>query len=360
MVDIGKKIKDLLKNANISQSAFAIEIGVHYQSVSKWERNLVTPDLSTIDVIIKYFDISFESFFEIEREDGISGCFSAENLSHAITLIRKNASLIQSEFAIKIDTNIDKISKWERGVTLPSIEEILCIAKEFNLPPSAVYYGSIEKKSNNSPILTIKSQRSEIKKWLIASCTLFSILIIAICISVPILVTTFNSAQKTNDNNSCSVVESLLVNELGYCQPISNPIKLHGYQEVIHQPTINAYGIHEGLDIVATYGENVYSMITGEIFDIAKDSVYGWKTVSIVSNDGLTVIYRYCAANEDLKIGDLVTAGDIIGTVTKVSFYEKTYPVHLHVEVYLNGVMQDPEEFFTASPPETNYEQQPN
>lgn len=358
MIDIGKKIKDLRKNANISQSAFAIEIGVHYQSVSKWERNLVTPDLSTIDVIIKYFDVSFESFFEIEREDGVSGYFSAENLSHAITLIRKNASLSQSEFAIKIDTNIDKISKWERGVTLPSIEEILCIAKEFNLPPSAIYYGSIEEKSNNSltPIITVKNQGREIKKWLIASCTLFSILIIAICVSVPILVATFNKSQKVNDNNSGSAVESPLVNEFGYCQPILNPTKLHGYQELVHQPYINSYGIHEGLDIVATYGENVYSMITGEISDIAKDSIYDWKTVSIVGDDGLTVIYRYCAVKEELKIGDQVTAGDIIGTVTKVSFYEKTYPVHLHVEVYLNGVMQDPEKYFIVSPPETNYE----
>ena len=152
------------------------------------------------------------------------------------------------------------------------------------------------------------------------------------------------------------MVETPQTNELGYCAPILDPTKLHGHQELVHQSTLNQYVIHEGLDIVATVGENVYSMVTGKILNIGQDDLYNWKTVSIVDDYGLIVVYRYCKAKEGLKVGDQVKAGDIIGTVTKVSYYERGYPTHLHVEVYLGEFIQDPEDFFSVKPPETNYE----
>lgn len=46
MTSIGDKIKELRKNQGLSQSAFAKDLGVTSQAVSKWESNVSSPDIA--------------------------------------------------------------------------------------------------------------------------------------------------------------------------------------------------------------------------------------------------------------------------------------------------------------------------
>lgn len=57
---IGERIKELRKNKNISQDQFADDINVSRQSVSNWEKDIVSPDIESVKMICDYFNISMD------------------------------------------------------------------------------------------------------------------------------------------------------------------------------------------------------------------------------------------------------------------------------------------------------------
>ena len=63
---IGKFIKKLRKDNNLTQKDLADKYGVTYQAVSKWENGINLPDISLIRQISKDFNISVESFLDGE------------------------------------------------------------------------------------------------------------------------------------------------------------------------------------------------------------------------------------------------------------------------------------------------------
>ena len=50
--NIGKYIKKLRKENNLSQEKLADKLGVTYQAVSKWERGLNLPDMTTLKLLL--------------------------------------------------------------------------------------------------------------------------------------------------------------------------------------------------------------------------------------------------------------------------------------------------------------------
>lgn len=56
--NIGKNILNLRKSLNLTQVEFANKLHITYQAVSKWETNQSIPDISTLDLICKTFNIS--------------------------------------------------------------------------------------------------------------------------------------------------------------------------------------------------------------------------------------------------------------------------------------------------------------
>ena len=60
-VFIGEKIKELRLAKGITQEALAGFLGVSFQAVSKWERNLSYPDIETIPVIANYFGVTIDT-----------------------------------------------------------------------------------------------------------------------------------------------------------------------------------------------------------------------------------------------------------------------------------------------------------
>ena len=57
MTDIGEKLKKLRQSADLNQSGFAAEIGVHYQTVSKWEKGQSVPDSEMLVRLAEIFEV---------------------------------------------------------------------------------------------------------------------------------------------------------------------------------------------------------------------------------------------------------------------------------------------------------------
>lgn len=64
MESLGKKIKDLRTESNLSQMQLAKLIGVSQKAIDYWERSVNEPKASYIIKLVKIFDISFDEFFE--------------------------------------------------------------------------------------------------------------------------------------------------------------------------------------------------------------------------------------------------------------------------------------------------------
>ncbi len=63
-IKLGKKIRDLRKERNISQEVLAEALGISFQAVSKWENESAMPDVTLIPAIASYFGVSTDELFD--------------------------------------------------------------------------------------------------------------------------------------------------------------------------------------------------------------------------------------------------------------------------------------------------------
>ncbi len=63
-IKLGKKIRNLRKEKNISQEVLAEALGISFQAVSKWENESAMPDVALIPAIASYFGVSTDELFD--------------------------------------------------------------------------------------------------------------------------------------------------------------------------------------------------------------------------------------------------------------------------------------------------------
>ena len=121
--------------------------------------------------------------------------------------------------------------------------------------------------------------------------------------------------------------------------------KEYAADHLVEDKTTGIWQTHQAIDFVAKDGEQVMAVFAGEIGNIENSMMEG-TIITLKISDDLKVVYK-CLSNETLvEIGDKVAAGDKIGVVgTNVT--EKAEGVHLHLEVYENGKLVDPSNYFT-------------
>ena len=63
MNHIGEKIKELRRKKDLTQEKLAEMLGVAYQTVSKWETGITSPDLSLIVPLARLFGVTTDELF---------------------------------------------------------------------------------------------------------------------------------------------------------------------------------------------------------------------------------------------------------------------------------------------------------
>ena len=341
----GEKIKQFRKQAGLTQDKFATDVGVHYQTVSKWERNLVNPDISQYDVIVKTLNVTLEDLFSLPKASSIIGeSFSQTKLGKSIKFLRLNNALSQSEFAQIFLASADTVSKWERGLISPSIETLIDMSKHFNVSLSALYYGKItvqitfpitdnETHQDQPKINKDPQNKSKInKKTLIISiCVTFAI----ICLSLTIVF----FALKPNNSNPKPTISS----------PIENATIAHRHGEFYHN-ACNIYSNHPGVCILADAGTAVKASFTGTVTEINVDDIVVGPYVTITGQD-FVAIYHFIDATVGLKVGDVVEQGTTIGyIICEATGDGWKLGTHIRFELFdLQGNALDPEEYISFS-----------
>ena len=122
--------------------------------------------------------------------------------------------------------------------------------------------------------------------------------------------------------------------------------EVFGYsmETLSYNQTTRDWRTHDGVDIAAEAGAEVVAAADGEVYTTYEDESLGY-TVVIRHEDGYTT--RYSSLSEDLQVkpGDRVSMGQVIGTVDSTALVETALGPHLHFSVSHRDIPMDPAEF---------------
>ena len=116
----------------------------------------------------------------------------------------------------------------------------------------------------------------------------------------------------------------------------------HSGDNLIFNATLKQFQTHNGIDFKAEAGSDVFAVYDGTVESITNDVLNG--TV-VVINDDLKTTYRSLGSELNIKVGDKVRSGDVIGKVSDSAFSEILEGAHIHLEVSYKGESVDPADY---------------
>ncbi len=115
--------------------------------------------------------------------------------------------------------------------------------------------------------------------------------------------------------------------------------------DFIFDPNSGAYRFHTGMDISADEGAEVVAAMGGTVESIIYNDQLDGTNITIAHFNGLKVKYKFIDVNPELKIGDRIKQGEVIGTISAACGGEMKFGDHLHFEISKNGLPQSPIEY---------------
>lgn len=120
------------------------------------------------------------------------------------------------------------------------------------------------------------------------------------------------------------------------------------YNQIYNNTSTDKWYRHMAMDFAAEEGTEVKAMGDGKVLKISLEEVLG-NYVVLEHEGGITTLYRFIAPVSNLKEGDEVKQGQVIGTVDKAFGTEYKDGTHLHLEMKLDGNNVDPKDYIDVT-----------
>ena len=128
-----------------------------------------------------------------------------------------------------------------------------------------------------------------------------------------------------------------------YTWPVSGQVqKKFSMESLLYSQTMRDWRTHSGIDLTASVGTGVKAVSGGVVDAVYQDDMMG-TCVVIEHADDVKSLYANLAEQPTVKVGDRVSTGDVIGAVGNTALFESSEASHLHLEIYENGEVVDPE-----------------
>lgn len=149
-------------------------------------------------------------------------------------------------------------------------------------------------------------------------------------------------AAKPNETEEAEEVNRPVVIESRNIMPVSGEVS-HPFSngELVKSETLGVWKTHDGCDILCPLGTEVKSMSSGVVKEIKEDPLWG-VCVVVEQENGLEVHYCGLAKELDIKTGQTVQEGYIIGKTSDTCQAEIVQQPHLHLGVKQGGKWIDP------------------
>lgn len=128
--------------------------------------------------------------------------------------------------------------------------------------------------------------------------------------------------------------------------PIADCTVINPYSggELVKSETLGVWKTHDGVDLAADLGTAVSSIMKGTVTEVKNDPLWGI-CVTIDHGDGAVGYYCGLDENVNVKTGQTVAMGEIIGKVGNTADAECKLAPHLHLAVTVAGAYTDPIKF---------------
>ena len=121
--------------------------------------------------------------------------------------------------------------------------------------------------------------------------------------------------------------------KLEFVKPVTGKvIKGHSNTELVYSKTLGDWRIHKGVDIACDIGTDVISCEAGVVDAVYLDDRLGYTIIIKHAND-IRTKYANLDAETNVKAGQAVEKGSVIGMVGDTSEFEIADVSHLHFEV---------------------------
>ena len=158
---------------------------MHLQTVSKWERNISEPDFSVLGELADVLHISLEKLLDVpEGEEVFRGDFDAVLFGKAICFAGKFNGESQENLAGQIGVSADTVSKWERGVICPNIEQLKNLCENLGISVSKLYFGITGEEETQTVQQVQKRKKFSVLSLLAAVLFCAGVLFISVYFSV--------------------------------------------------------------------------------------------------------------------------------------------------------------------------------
>lgn len=114
--------------------------------------------------------------------------------------------------------------------------------------------------------------------------------------------------------------------------------------ELIYSVTLDQWMTHAGVDIACRLGTEVAAVAAGKVRQVYEDDRMGI-TVVIEHSGGLASVYANLAKEPNVKEGDRVKQGDVIGVTGDTALAECKMDPHLHFELLLDNAWVNPADY---------------
>lgn len=173
---------------------------------------------------------------------------------------------------------------------------------------------------------------------------IIAVALILLIVSIVAMVNGANSkgAEFVEDNT----IKEVNAPAVTYTIPVENFSILKEYSDtdLMYNATLKRWEAHKALDLSASEGASVMAVASGRVAQVYSNYLEG--TVVVIEHDNnMKSLYSSLAQDVNVKVGDMVNAGDVIGKVGNTANGEHTDGAHLHFEFYRDGIKVNPNEY---------------
>jgi len=130
--------------------------------------------------------------------------------------------------------------------------------------------------------------------------------------------------------------------------PVSGDIAMRfSTDALVYDPTLDQFRTNDNLRIYAEEGAHVQASAAGRVMAIGRNVIRG-AYVKIDHGNGWIATYGQLADNKLVSVGDIVQAGQLIGTVGEPSIFGTMHGNHVNLHLTREGVPVNPYEFLAA------------
>lgn len=201
-MNLGEFLKKRRLELNLSLANVSEAISYTPQAISRFEKGQVRVGICLLADLAKVLRCSVSSFFTlvlVEKDDDFRD-FDISSFAKALHFYREKELHTQVSLAKKLGVSKAKISKWEKGESLPTIEELKSLSEALNVDYETLYFGKVPEETHPQ---ILKKQKISFPNKLLFGCSIFCLLA-ALGVSTGFAVYGVNSSKNNLENSISS------------------------------------------------------------------------------------------------------------------------------------------------------------